>query len=407
MADYDFGKIPDWPDFEAMLDNTSGRIPVTKLAGWREFSQALEDDFFNRRGPQYVYRGQRRYDWSLTPNLGRLNPSGIVTVEIAEKQAEYFTKAVRGRLRGNSLVDEEQRDELWSIGQHHGLNTPLLDWTFSPFVALFFAFEHEDPKHEQENPYRVIYVIDKAFIADDTICPEVRVIEPKQDEHGRLVNQAGLFIYAPYGNTIENALVNSMQEEPLVEIDEKSEANEIAHYICKIYIANEEREGCLKNLRRMNVHHASLFPDLIGSSQYCNSLIAEEALQLAETKQPEKTKEMENEEESPSLTETGEEVQSATGTPDIVAILKAPDEAAQVEPGRIVFMAEELQRELAKNMVVDWEDREPAKARLRNVARVILRRLGYPAVIRDEIVTKLLNLLIEKEVESPENNSGT
>ena len=33
MADYDFGKIPDWPDFEAMLDNTSGRIPVTKLAG--------------------------------------------------------------------------------------------------------------------------------------------------------------------------------------------------------------------------------------------------------------------------------------------------------------------------------------------------------------------------------------
>ena len=103
-----------------------------------------------------------------------------------------------------------------------------------------------------------------------------------------------------------------------------------------------------KELRRMNVHHASLFPDLIGSSQYCNSLIAEEALQLAETKQLEKTKEMENEEESPSLTEAGKEVQSATGTPDIVAILKTPDEAAQVEPGRIVFMAEELQRELAK-----------------------------------------------------------
>ena len=70
-------------------------------------------------------------------------------------------------------------------------------------------------------------------------------------------------------------------------------------------------------------------------------------------------------------------------------------------------MAEELQRELAKNMVVDWEDREPAKARLRNVARVILRRLGYPAAVRDEIVAKLLNLLVEKEAESPKNNSST
>ena len=221
------------------------------------------------------------------------------------------------------------------------------------------------------------------------------------------MNQAGLFIYAPYGNIIENALVNSMQEEPLVEIDEKSEANEIARYICKIYIANEDREGCLKNLRRMNVHHASLFPDLIGSSQYCNILIAEEALQVAETKQLEKTKTMEKEEETRLLTKAGEEVQSTTGTPDIVAILKTPDEAAQVEPGRIVFMAEELQRELAKNMVVDWEDREPAKARLRNVARVILRRLGYPAAVRDEIVAKLLNLLVEKEAESPKNNSST
>jgi hypothetical protein len=64
-SDY-FEKIPQWTTdgstkrFEIMADELSGRIPVTRLESWREFTDLLESDFFNRHGVQLVFRGHRR-----------------------------------------------------------------------------------------------------------------------------------------------------------------------------------------------------------------------------------------------------------------------------------------------------------------------------------------------------------
>ena len=401
-SDY-FEKIPLWnadgnsKRFEVMADDLSGRIPVTRLESWRDFTNLLESDFFNRHGVQLVFRGHRRHDWGLMPTLGRVTTNGIITELLAEGQLDRFKRAVRGRLNDTALVNED--DELWSVGQHHGLMTPLLDWTYSPYVALFFAFHKEDDRDEKDNPYRAVYVLNKSFLVDNETETGIRVFEPRKDHHGRLVNQAGLFTFSPFDATLENKLTDVLADdegftdEELRSASEEEQPEILARYICKIYIRNEERDACVRHLRRMNVHHASLFPDLIGASDYCNILTAE-AEQVAEiARQAAKAAaNVSAPAVEPSTPTADTPPADANSANSIRSVLRAPAEAQQVEPGRIAVIAQELARVLASNQVVDWDKREAVQARLRNGIRVALRKYGYPQVLRDTVTEQILDL---------------
>jgi hypothetical protein len=401
-SDY-FSQIPLWSAdgqtkrFEVMADELSGRIPVTRLESWRDVTQLLESDFFNRHGVQLVFRGHRRHDWGLMPTLGRVTTNGIITEVLADDQLDRFRRAVRGRLSDTALVDEP--DELWSVGQHHGLMTPLLDWTYSPYVALFFAFHKEDDQDEKDNPYRAVYVLNKSFLVDNETETDIRVFEPRKDHHGRLVNQAGLFTYSPYDATLENKLTDVLTDEDGFTDEELRAASEdeqpqiLARYICKIYIKNEGRDACVRHLRRMNVHHASLFPDLIGASDYCNILTAE-AEQAAEiARQAAKAAAGASQPTVEPLEPAVEAPAAATGSMrSIEDVLRAPAEAQQVEPGRIPLIAQELAKVIASNKVVDWDKREAVQARLRNGVRVVLRKYAYPSVLRDRVTEQVLEL---------------
>ncbi|MCW8174962.1 FRG domain-containing protein [Verminephrobacter aporrectodeae] len=380
--------IPPWKStntecFKIVDGIHGGHIPVARLESWQDFAIFLRRDFFSRPGVELIFRGHRRFDWDLTSTLGRICTKGIVSERLALAQLKRFRLAVRGRLENPLMVTSEEKNELWAIGQHFGLMTPLLDWTYSPYVALFFAFHEEDSQGEENNPYRAVYVLNKSFLDENQAGQDgngkdtgILLVDPYTDYNGRLVNQAGLFTIAPFESTLEIELENAFANKKGSDAkDSRNASGEeqsaiLARHIYKIYIPNKEseRDICLRHLRHMNVHYASLFPDLLGASKYCNIITAEAERQAAETTP------------DPVADRSTEPIERTVEK--VAKILRSQTNTNVTEPSRIDLMAQELAQflELEKNkvVVVDFNIPQDVFVYLRNKIYAVLRKYGYP-----------------------------
>jgi len=242
----------------------SDGVLVYALSAWKHFAPFVNQVLLDYGG--YIYRGQAAADWKLEPTLDRLlrKLGKQNTPATRNRHLERFKMAARGR-RGPNPPRIESENDWWALGQHHGLSTPLLDWTSSPFVAAYFAFAEPE---SDGSPRRAIWALhqgetrkkSKELQEGATQAgrpPVVGFVSPMLDENARLVSQGGLFTRAPDDTDIE-AWVR------------KNFAKSKQGALLKITIPNKDRELALRNLNRMNINHLSLFPDLYGASRYCN-----------------------------------------------------------------------------------------------------------------------------------------
>lgn len=101
---------------------------------WRELDDAIADSSWCRHParvrPAVVWRGLARSSYSNVSSLARLSTD---YPRLERHLVRNFRKYAHREAPGPTTWD-------WlSLGQHHGLPTRLLDWTFSPLVALHFA----------------------------------------------------------------------------------------------------------------------------------------------------------------------------------------------------------------------------------------------------------------------------
>ena len=247
-----------------------------RVSGWSELHELLYADSWNEElrlhRSNFAFRGRPLADEDLTTSLARLgNNSAAIERPLLRQFRKYAAR------------DAVPVDSTWNwlaLAQHHGLPTRLLDWTYSPYVALHFvtarlrAFDRDGAvwmvdyvrahelaprKLRQQLEQEAAHVFTTEMLA--TVASDLDDLDELGDDYvvfveppsfdDRIVNQYALF---------------SLSSQPDVSLDRWLESH--PDLTRKLVIPAELKWEIRDKLDQANLTERVLFPGLDGLSRW-------------------------------------------------------------------------------------------------------------------------------------------
>jgi hypothetical protein len=124
-----------------------------KVNNWHELNEILFDGtwdpIISRHRSTFAYRGVSDASYPLANGLTRL---GKPYTNMERNLIKQFRKYAH-----RHVVERDTEWHWLSVAQHHGLPTRLLDWTYSPLIALHFATVELDKYDSDGAVWKVNY----------------------------------------------------------------------------------------------------------------------------------------------------------------------------------------------------------------------------------------------------------
>ena len=233
------------------------KITPTELTTWANFKKWINDVRTKNQGS--IFRGHGSSTYRLKTTLcraGRNRLERYCAETLSEFQPEVETVL---NMRIN-LKDGDDYAMLLGLAQHHGLPTPLLDWTRSPYIAAFFAFSDAIEKDfdSKKNGSIRIYQLTNEFI-QKMQSPSVTVpfyrpyIAPL-----RIGPRNNMRLQAQQGHFLVTNLADIESHIRKIEITDEKQ------YLSAVDLPIACASEALQDLAFMGLTAATLFPGLDG-----------------------------------------------------------------------------------------------------------------------------------------------
>jgi hypothetical protein len=229
-----------------------------RVVTWSQFKEQIAS-LEHRR---YLFRGQRD-PWRLTTSFhrsGRANVQRFRGLDVPEllRHLSSRTKHVF------NLDIPDQLGAFLTLVQHHGYPTPLLDWTYSPYVAAYFAYREltkEDVNNGRaKSKVRIFAFAQKLWSEKFQQVSRISlprehfsILNPLAIENERMVPQQGAM-----------TVTNVEDIESYIRLLEQSSKSK---FLTIYDLPVSERDRVLSELSYMGVTAGSLFPGMDGACE--------------------------------------------------------------------------------------------------------------------------------------------
>jgi hypothetical protein len=266
-----------------MIRHYSDEIGISSWEAFVRFQARFEPS------KNWIFRGQVKWEWPLKTSLERAAESYGLQFDNLPRIEQGLIRKFQRHYHHFSADRPKDDDyiEWLSIMQHYGSPTRLLDFTYSIFIALFFAVVDSEVHKEA-----ALWCVDSDWLHDKYMkTTRTEYVAKFRDDisaryletHKIALNDRIRFLYCvnPFRMnprlTIQQGafLVPLEISKPFMKnleatVTDTSETSKILKV--KLVLHDNFLNSILTNLHRMNVTRAALFPGLEGFAQYLKML---------------------------------------------------------------------------------------------------------------------------------------